>query len=126
MDLPTALHTLFIFWVGLSLGSFASLLAYRWPRGMRWTVARSQCPACGHALGPRDLVPLFSWLLSGGKCRYCKAAVSKRYPLLEITAAAMALSAYAAIGWHWPLIPVLCALPFAMAYALMRLWPGRG
>lgn len=118
-------HIILVGYIGLCFGSFASLLAYRLPRGLPWAATRSQCPACGHALGVRDLIPLVSWAMSGGKCRYCKARVSVRYPLLEITAAGICLALYALIGWQWMLAPALVAVPFVMAFVMMRLSPVR-
>jgi len=54
---------------------------------------RSMCPSCKHALAAKDLVPVFSWLLLKGKCRYCHAPISAQYPLVElITAVVFALS----------------------------------
>ena len=113
------LHFIFILLIGLCLGSFASLLAYRWPRGLPWANTRSQCPACGHVLGARDLVPVLSWVFSGGACRHCGAAVSVRYPLFEVACGALCLGLYALIGWQWLLAPVLAAVPFALAGAII-------
>jgi len=44
----------------------------------------SHCPHCKHPLAIRDNIPLFGWLLLGGRCRYCKAAISIQYPLVEL------------------------------------------
>jgi len=68
------------------VASFLSVVIHRVPReGMSiWKPARSQCPACGATLGPRDLVPILSWAASGGRCRHCGARVPFRYPLLEL------------------------------------------
>lgn len=70
--------------LGLVMGSALNCLALRLASGKKWSGnSRSACPACGHTLSAPDLVPLFSWLFLGGKCRYCKAPVSIRYPLTE-------------------------------------------
>jgi leader peptidase (prepilin peptidase)/N-methyltransferase len=68
------------------VASFLSVVIHRLPReGMSiWRPARSQCPACGATLGPRDLVPILSWVASMGRCRHCGARVPFRYPLLEL------------------------------------------
>ncbi len=108
-----------IFALGLCLGSFASLIAYRWPRKMAWVKARSECPSCGHVLGARDLVPVVSWVLAKGRCRYCQSKISARYPALEIIAAVISAGLYALIGWQWFLAPALIAVPVAMALALI-------
>ena len=70
--------------LGLVLGSALNCLSYRIAHGQKWSgKQRSCCPACGHVLGAFDLVPLFSWLFLGGKCRYCHQKISPRYPLTE-------------------------------------------
>ena len=72
--------------LGLVMGSALNCLALRLSSGKKWSGnQRSACPACGHVLTARDLVPLFSWLFLRGKCRYCRAPVSPRYPLTEAT-----------------------------------------
>lgn len=83
---------------GLALGSFATALAYRIPRGEQFTKGRSRCPSCGHSLGIRDLVPVFSWLWLQGKCRYCKTSCSFGYPLTECLVALILWTTYATLG----------------------------
>ncbi len=84
--------------LGLLLGSFASLVAYRLPRGEPVVTGHSRCPHCGHDLGIADLVPVFSYVWARGKCRYCTAAVSPRYPIIEITTAVLFVLALVAAG----------------------------
>ncbi len=69
--------------LGLLVGSFSNVLIWRLPRGENIAFPPSHCPNCDHALGPRDLVPLFSWLSLGGRCRYCRAPIKSRYPIVE-------------------------------------------
>ncbi len=83
----SAPHALLLIALGLVLGSFATAMAYRLPRGMPVAMDRSRCPACLHPLSSRDLVPVLSWLLARGRCRYCAAKVSVRYPLTELALA---------------------------------------
>ena len=59
------------FFLGCCLGSFADCMAVRLLSGESVLAGRSHCDGCGHALGVRDLVPLFSWLFLKGRCRYC-------------------------------------------------------
>lgn len=72
------------FLFGLIMGSALNCLAYRIAHEQSWAGGRSACPNCGHTLGFFDLIPLFSWLFLRGKCRYCKAPISVRYPLSEL------------------------------------------
>lgn len=77
------------FLAGLAVGSFATAVAYRLPRGMPFAVERSQCPACGVRIGARDNIPVLSWLLLRGRARCCGAPISPRYPLTELTVGAL-------------------------------------
>lgn len=72
-----------VFVYGLLIGSFLNVLIYRIPRGENIAVSRSKCTYCNHQLSAWDLFPLFSYLFLGGKCRYCKKAISFRYPFVE-------------------------------------------
>jgi leader peptidase (prepilin peptidase)/N-methyltransferase len=75
---------LIAFLAGLAVGSFATAVAYRVPRGMAVALARSECPACGARIAAYDNVPLFSWLVLRGRARCCGARISPRYPLTEL------------------------------------------
>ena len=61
-----------IFIMGAYFGSFYTLATYRLPKGENITHVHSYCPSCNHKLGILDLVPVFSYLFLGAKCRYCK------------------------------------------------------
>lgn len=74
--------------LGLALGSFCNAWAWRLVHGESIVRGRSHCAVCGHPLAPRDLVPLLSWLSLRGKCRYCGAAISRRYPAVELVSGA--------------------------------------
>ena len=65
--------------LGACTGSFLGCLAWRTVHGESVLRGRSHCDVCGHVLGVRDLVPVFSYLFSGGKCRYCGAKLSARH-----------------------------------------------
>lgn len=80
---------------GLIIGSAINAFVWRLYVGRSWTRGRSECPDCGHALAAKDLVPVASWLLLRGKCRYCKEPI-KDHPIVEaVTAVAFGLSVYA-------------------------------
>lgn len=81
--------------VGLILGSFLSVLIGRWPHFRGAWMGRSHCPACSHVLAWHDLLPVVSWLMLRGRCRYCGTPISALYPVLEVTmAGALGLYAY--------------------------------
>jgi leader peptidase (prepilin peptidase) / N-methyltransferase len=72
------------FLFGLAVGSFATAVAYRLPRGMAFGLERSQCPQCGAQIAARDNIPVVSWLFLHGRARCCGGPISPRYPLTEL------------------------------------------
>lgn len=95
--------------LGLCFGSFVNALVWRvhvqsgsksGKHKEKYSIARgrSMCPNCEHELAAKDLIPVFSWLLQEGKCRYCKKAISWQYPLVEIVAALLFVGSYI----FWP------------------------
>lgn len=76
---------LIFFIIGTLFGSFFTLAIYRIPLGKNITHERSYCPKCKHKLEFLDLIPIFSYLFLGGKCRYCKQKIRIRYLLLELS-----------------------------------------
>jgi leader peptidase (prepilin peptidase)/N-methyltransferase len=101
--------------LGLCVGSFLNVVIHRLPRMLerRWRndcaelagtppapaprynlmVPRSACPACGHQITAFENVPVLSWLLLRGRCSACKAAISPRYPLVEVAGGLLAAAA---------------------------------
>lgn len=84
--------------LGLVMGSFINCWAWRYIQGESVMRGRSHCTSCGHDLGVRDLVPVFSWLASHGRCRYCGEKVSARYPATEIICAVVFVAIVAVYG----------------------------
>ena len=76
-------NIIFNFILGAIVGSFLNVLIYRLPRKIEVVYSRSFCPECGHKLGFFDLIPLLSYILLKGKCRYCGEKISFIYPLVE-------------------------------------------
>lgn len=72
-----------IFMIGITFGSFYTLAVYRIPNGQDITHTHSYCPKCKHKLNILDLIPIFSYIFLGGKCRYCKQKIRPRYLILE-------------------------------------------
>ena len=85
-----------IFIIGTLFGSFYTLAVYRLPRKIDITHTHSFCPKCNHKLGFFELIPIFSYIFLGGKCKNCGQKIRIRYLLLEIlsglTFLAMAIS----------------------------------
>ena len=70
--------------LGLCVGSFVNVLIWRIPRGEEFVRTSSHCVLCGHRLSWRDLIPVVSFLLLRGRCRYCGSRITRRYPAVEL------------------------------------------
>lgn len=73
-----------LFFLGLSFGSFLLVVVDRLHSGESFVSGRSHCDACKHTLSWYDLIPVLSYILTHGKCRYCKHKLSPLYPVSEI------------------------------------------
>jgi leader peptidase (prepilin peptidase)/N-methyltransferase len=70
---------------GIVTGSFVGVVAHRLPLGRSIVGPRSECPSCGAQIAAYDNIPVLSWLLLRGNCRSCRAPISPRYPLIELS-----------------------------------------
>jgi leader peptidase (prepilin peptidase) / N-methyltransferase len=77
---------------GLTIGSFLNVVVYRLPRGESLSVPGSHCPTCGNPVRAYDNVPVLSWVMLRGRCRQCHEPISARYPMVELTSAALAVA----------------------------------
>lgn len=95
MHWVSMIETAFVAWIvlllGAMVGSFLNVVAYRLPLGRSVVVGRSHCPACGGQIPARDNIPVFGWILLGGRCRRCNAPISARYPVVEAVCAGVFL-----------------------------------
>ena len=79
-----ALVATVIGFVGFIIGSFINMAAWRIPRGLSIVAPRSRCIHCDRELGALDLIPVFSYLFLGGRCRSCRQPIPLRYLLVEL------------------------------------------
>jgi leader peptidase (prepilin peptidase)/N-methyltransferase len=89
--------------LGLLVGSFLNVVAYRVPEGKSVIRPASACPACETPIAPRDNIPILSWILLRGRCRSCGAVISVRYALVEASTAAVFAAAAVVLGAVWVL-----------------------
>lgn len=80
------LFLFFVFIFGAAIGSFLNVVILRTHIG-KTLGGRSECPDCHHQLSTPDLIPILSYLLLSGKCRYCRHKLSIQYPLVELSTA---------------------------------------
>lgn len=74
-----------VFLYGVVIGSFLNVCIYRIPRKSFFSSRSSFCTCCKHPLRWYDLIPIFSYVFLGGRCRYCRERISPRYPLVELS-----------------------------------------
>ena len=84
---------------GAAMGSFIDAVTWRLHTKRNFVTGRSECEHCHHKLAAVDLIPIVSWLMLGGKCRYCRKPISALVPATEITMAALFVLSYI----YWPL-----------------------
>lgn len=92
--MPHWLLITFLFALGACVGSFLNVVAYRLPLGKSIVRPPSACPKCNTQLSWRDNIPIFGWIFLGGRCRYCRAPVSIRYPIIELITALLFAGTY--------------------------------
>ncbi len=100
--------------LGLAVGSFVNVVVHRVPRGESVVRPPSACPSCGTPIRARDNVPVLGWLLLRGRCRACGAAISWRYPVVELLCAAL----FVVLALRFGLDPVLPAYLYLAAVGL--------
>jgi leader peptidase (prepilin peptidase)/N-methyltransferase len=90
--------SIYFFILGLIVGSFLNVVIYRLPENKSIIRPPSHCPKCNTRLKIIDLIPVFSYMSTGGKCRYCGAKISFQYPFVELLTAFFFLFSYLKFG----------------------------
>jgi len=118
-NLPAIYSISFFAFLGMVFASFASCIAYRSPRGLNWWSERSKCPKCHTKLGFCDLLPIISWAILRGKCRYCKAKFGKRYIIAEILLGAVFAYIFYEFGLNFETI-IFAGLAFLLTILFLE------
>ncbi|MBI5134277.1 MAG: prepilin peptidase [Candidatus Taylorbacteria bacterium] len=108
-----------IFVFGAIIGSFLNVVVLRFDTGASISRGRSKCFSCGKTLSWYELVPIFSFLFQGGRCKGCRSKISWQYPAIEISGGLAALAAYL---WALPGQGALSVASFALLAALLFLY----
>lgn len=111
--LPTIIFAIIVFLYGVVIGSFLNVCIYRLPKKENIVTTRSHCMNCDYQLRWYDLVPLFSWLALGGKCRKCGTRISVQYPIIEALNGVLYLIVFMCCGVSWDTL-IYCLLASAL------------
>lgn len=103
--------------LGLCVGSFLNVLIYRIPLEQEFVKTPSHCMSCGHPLKWYELIPVFSWVAQGGKCRSCGVRLSAQYPIVEALNGSMWLLTAVLFKGDWLTVALYCGL-FSMLLVL--------
>ena len=107
-----------VFLLGSLIGSFLNVCIYRLPRNLSVIFPSSRCPSCNIPIKAYDNIPLLSFLLLGGRCRYCKIRISLRYPLVEALNALLYVLVLwrFGFGWHMPVLFAFCSAMIVITF----------
>ena len=108
-----------VFVFGTMIGSFLNVVIYRIPKGESIVFPASKCQSCQTPLKWWHNIPLFSWLILGGKCYFCKEKISVQYPTVELLTGIIFALLYLKLGlaWYLPFV----AASFAALLALVMI-----
>ncbi len=87
--MESALYPIFLFILGSSVGSFLNVYRFRYPKSISIIYPSSFCPKCKKKIPWYLNIPIFSWFLLLGKCKFCKSKILFSYPLIEFITAAL-------------------------------------
>lgn len=106
-----------IFVLGTIIGSFLNVVVLRYNTGMSFVTGKSKCFSCSKDLHWYELIPLFSFLMLGGKCLKCNSKISWQYPIVEFITGVVFVGVFLKIGLtpFLPLYLVISSLLIAMA-----------
>lgn len=100
----------YLFIMGICVGSFLNVLIDRLPKGENFFSGRSYCDNCRHKLSWYDLIPIISFFILGRKCRYCKNKISWQYPVVEFATGISFTATYIYLHYLFPRIDMIFPL----------------
>lgn len=115
---PLWIINLFVFILGANIGSFLNVCIYRIPAGESIVTPPSRCPNCGSFIRWYQNIPVFSYLVLGGKCSSCRVRISWRYPFIEALTGALFVLVYSSFDFsaatvvYWLLVAALVVITF--------------
>lgn len=112
---------IFIFILGAIIGSFLNVVIYRIPLGKNIAFPASHCPQCHTPLKWWHNIPILSWVFLRGKCYFCHAPISKRYPIIELISGILFMIIYLKVGLVWQLPFVFASFASLLALSVIDL-----
>lgn len=106
--------SIFIFSLGMVMGSFFNVCIYRLPENQSVVNPPSHCCACNHKLSFLDMIPVLSLVLLRGRCRYCNTKITSRYALVELLTGLLFLLSYFMTGISLELVFYLVFISIMM------------
>jgi len=119
--LVTAIAFTLTFTFGACIGSFLNVVVYRIPANISLVHPPSRCPKCEHPLGATENVPVFGWLWLKGRCRWCKTAISGRYPTIEAVTGIIFMLVFWRFGYSLETIGYWAFLSWLLSLSLIDL-----
>ncbi len=110
---------IFIFILGVVIGSFLNVVIYRIPLGKNIAFPASHCPQCHTPLKWWHNIPILSWVFLRGKCYFCHAPISKRYPIIELISGILFVIIYLKVGLVWQLPFVFASFASLLALSMI-------
>lgn len=108
------IYCLLFFTFGAIFGSFYNVVGLRGPKNETFINDRSYCPRCKKTLSWYELMPIMSYFIQFGKCRYCGERISPVYPIIEALTGCLFLFSYMQIGFDWELVIALMLVSMLM------------
>lgn len=112
---------LFLFIIGLFIGSFFNVCIYRIPRGESIAFPPSHCPSCGLRIKPYDLVPVISYVFLRGRCRSCGERISLEYPAVEMLTGLIYMLLYLKYGFNIDLLKYMVLFSLLIIVSIIDL-----
>ncbi len=105
---------IFIFILGVIIGSFLNVVIYRFNTGKSISKGKSMCMTCGKGLHWHELIPIFSFIFQFGRCRGCRTKISYQYPLVEFFTGVI----FTLIAYHFYPILLISTLNYVILLSL--------
>lgn len=106
--------TIYFFIIGIVFGSFFNVVGLRTKKEKLFEQKRSYCPNCRHTLSAKELIPIFSYLFQGWRCRQCKQRISPLYPTMEFFTGCLFAYSYMHLGFQIELLTALLMVSMFM------------